>query len=146
MIIITVQKNIHEGQYTCEAENSENAGNPIKHNINLQVEGKKFPNIIVLQTQTFIVSSINPSPNISYPSVRPFQNFIISFTYLCLHMDVLSDNSSLQFVNLLLFLQRRGSDIERVIKRSLPREKELFPFLYQRPVQLLESCLALTFG
>ena len=47
LIIITVQKNIHDGQYTCEAENSENAGNPIKHNINLQVEGTKFANRIV---------------------------------------------------------------------------------------------------
>ena len=38
--IISVRKDIHEDQYSCEAENSENAGNPIKHNINLKVEGK----------------------------------------------------------------------------------------------------------
>ena len=139
-----MQKNVHEGQYTCEAENSENAGNPIKHNINLQVEGKKFANRIVLEMQTFIVPSINPSPNIAHPSVHPFQNFIISFTYhVCTWMSSLT---MLLFNSLLLFLLGGGSDIERVIKRSLPREKELFPFLYLGPVQLLESCLALTFG
>ena len=38
--IINVRKDIHEDQYSCEAENSENTGNPIKHNINLKVEGK----------------------------------------------------------------------------------------------------------
>ena len=38
--IVNVRKDIHEGQYSCEAENSQNAGSPIKHNINLQFEGK----------------------------------------------------------------------------------------------------------
>ena len=37
--IINVRKDLHEDQYSCEAENSQSAGNPIIHNINLQVEG-----------------------------------------------------------------------------------------------------------
>lgn len=38
LIIVNVHKDRHQGQYTCEAENSENAGTPIKHYINLQVK------------------------------------------------------------------------------------------------------------
>ena len=38
--IINVRKDIHEDRYSCEAENSENTGTPIRHNINLKVEGK----------------------------------------------------------------------------------------------------------
>jgi len=38
--ITNVQRDRHQDQYSCEAENSQSAGNPIKHNIDLQVEGK----------------------------------------------------------------------------------------------------------
>ena len=38
--IINVKKDLHQDVYTCEAENSQNSGNPIGFPINLNVEGK----------------------------------------------------------------------------------------------------------
>ena len=38
--IINVKKDLHQDVYTCEAENSQNSGNPIVYAINLNVKGK----------------------------------------------------------------------------------------------------------
>ena len=38
--IISVKKNMHETMYRCEAENSQSGGNPLVHDIRLDVEGK----------------------------------------------------------------------------------------------------------
>ena len=38
--IISVKKNLHETSYRCEAENSQSGGNPLVHDIQLNVEGK----------------------------------------------------------------------------------------------------------
>ena len=41
LTIMDVKKDEHESpQYSCEAENILNSGNPLKHNIELKVEGK----------------------------------------------------------------------------------------------------------
>ena len=40
--IISVKKNMHETKYRCEAENSQSGGNPLVHEIQLNVKGK-FP-------------------------------------------------------------------------------------------------------
>ena len=37
--IINVQRERDQDQYSCEAENSQSAGYPLKYNIDLQVEG-----------------------------------------------------------------------------------------------------------
>ena len=37
--IINVEKDKHQDQYTCEGENSQNTGSPLKFNITLLVEG-----------------------------------------------------------------------------------------------------------
>ena len=38
--IVSVKKNMHETRYRCEAENSQSGGNPLVHDIQLDVEGK----------------------------------------------------------------------------------------------------------
>ena len=38
--IISVKQNMHETRYRCEAENSQSGGNPLVHDIQLNVEGK----------------------------------------------------------------------------------------------------------
>ena len=38
--IISVKENMHETNYRCEAENSQSGGNPLVHDIQLNVEGK----------------------------------------------------------------------------------------------------------
>ena len=38
--IISVKKNLHETSYRCEAENSQSGGNPLVHDIQLNVKGK----------------------------------------------------------------------------------------------------------
>ena len=38
--IINVKRDLHQDVYTCEAENSQNSGNPLVYTINLNVEGK----------------------------------------------------------------------------------------------------------
>ena len=38
--IISVKKSMHETNYRCEAENSQSGGNPLVHDIHLNVEGK----------------------------------------------------------------------------------------------------------
>ena len=38
--IISVKKSMHETNYRCEAENSQSGGNPLVHDIRLDVEGK----------------------------------------------------------------------------------------------------------
>ena len=38
--IISVKKSMHETNYRCEAENSQNGGNPLVHDIQLDVKGK----------------------------------------------------------------------------------------------------------
>ena len=38
--IISVKQNMHETRYRCEAENSQSGGNPLVHEIQLNVEGK----------------------------------------------------------------------------------------------------------
>ena len=38
--IVSVKKNMHETRYRCEAENSQSRGNPLVHDIQLDVEGK----------------------------------------------------------------------------------------------------------
>ena len=39
LVLIYVKKGIHEDTYTCEAENSQNSGNPEVFTIRLTVEG-----------------------------------------------------------------------------------------------------------
>ena len=38
--IISVKEDMHETKYRCEAENSQSAGTPLVHDIQLNVEGK----------------------------------------------------------------------------------------------------------
>ena len=38
--IISVKESIHQTNYRCEAENSQSGGNPLVHDIQLNVEGK----------------------------------------------------------------------------------------------------------
>ena len=38
--IISVKQNMHETRYRCEAENSQSGGNPLVHDIQLNVKGK----------------------------------------------------------------------------------------------------------
>ena len=38
--IISVKKTLHETSYRCEAENSQSGGNPLVHDIQLNVKGK----------------------------------------------------------------------------------------------------------
>ena len=38
--IISVKKKVHQTTYRCEAENSQNVGNPEVHDVNLTVKGK----------------------------------------------------------------------------------------------------------
>ena len=38
--IISVKQNMHETRYRCEAANSQSGGNPLVHEIQLNVEGK----------------------------------------------------------------------------------------------------------
>ena len=38
--IISVKESMHETNYRCEAENSQSGGNPLVHEIKLNVEGK----------------------------------------------------------------------------------------------------------
>ena len=38
--IISVKKDMHETKYRCEAENSQSGGNPLVHEIQLNVKGK----------------------------------------------------------------------------------------------------------
>lgn len=38
--IINVNRDLHQDVYTCEAENSQNFGNPLVYTINLNVKGK----------------------------------------------------------------------------------------------------------
>jgi len=40
--LINVKKNIHEGTYTCEAENSQNSGSPSVFTTTLTVKGMRF--------------------------------------------------------------------------------------------------------
>ena len=40
--IISVKEDMHETKYRCEAENSRSGGNPLVHEIQLNVDGK-FP-------------------------------------------------------------------------------------------------------
>ena len=59
-------------------------------------------------------------------------------------MDVFSDNASLQFV--VVVSSGRGDRHRKSNKEISTAGKGTFPIFIPGPVQLLESCLALTFG
>lgn len=81
-----MDKEQHEGTYTCEAQNDLNTENPISFNFRLNVEGKrnflqlpkskkkKFPQNASLPTDAKMLLIMNLNTQIRRPTVKPREN------------------------------------------------------------------------